>query len=151
MGSQKSTKSASETKKFAADFAKKVFQTVPSLEGALVIGLEGNLGSGKTTFTQGFAKGLEIKEKILSPTFVIFKKYKIQDTKYKIRAFYHVDCYRLKKPQELLELGFKEIIGDPKNIVVIEWVERVKKILPKNSIQIKFIATGKNQRLIKLK
>lgn len=100
-----------------------------SIVTAKILCLEGDLGSGKTMFLQGFAKGLGIKEKILSPTFVIYKKYK---------NFYHIDCYRLNKPEEILELNFKEIISDPKNIVAIEWPERIKKYLPKNSIKIKF-------------
>jgi len=106
---------------------------------AMVLALSGNLGGGKTTFLQGFAKGLGIKEKILSPTFVIMKKF---------GNFYHIDCYRLKNEKDILELGFKEIIKNPKNIVAIEWPEKIKKILPKNTILIKFKFIDKNKREI---
>lgn len=105
---------------------------------AKVLGLVGDLGGGKTTFLQGFAKGLETDERILSPTFVIMKRYEIQDTRYKIQNFYHLDCYRIASSKELLGLDFKKIIADPKNIVAVEWADRVKKIMPKNTIWINF-------------
>ncbi|GAH10373.1 unnamed protein product [marine sediment metagenome] len=69
---------------------------------------------------QGFSKGLGIKEKILSPTFVIMKKFQVPGKKI-VHWFYHIDCYRIRKPKELSDLGFKEIISNPKNIVAIEW------------------------------
>ena len=133
------SKSAAETQRFAASLAKSLTARV---EGAFVIGLEGNLGSGKTTFAQGFAKGLGIKEKILSPTFVILKKFK---------NFYHIDCYRLKGPKELLLLGWKEIVGNPKNIVVVEWAERVKKILPQNTLWASLEHAGQKKRKITIR
>ncbi len=120
-------------------------------KGALVLGLEGDLGGGKTTFLQGFAKGLGIKEKILSPTFIIFRKYKIQNTKYKIQNFYHIDCYRIRKSKEIFDLGLKEIISNPRNIVAIEWADRIKKILPKNVLSLKFGFIGKTSRKITIK
>ena len=75
------------------------------------------------------------------------KKYKIQDTKYKIQNLYHIDCYRIQKPKEILDLGFKEIISNPQNIVAIEWADRIKKILPKNTFILKFdfISQGKRK------
>ena len=128
------TKSSAQTRKKGRDFAKKI--TRQTRKKAVVLGLKGNLGGGKTTFIQGFAKGLGIKEKILSPTFVIMRKFKAPSSISKV--FYHIDCYRIQKPKELLSLGFKEIISNPKNIVVIEWSDRIKKIMPKNSIWINF-------------
>ncbi|OGM89040.1 tRNA (adenosine(37)-N6)-threonylcarbamoyltransferase complex ATPase subunit type 1 TsaE [Candidatus Wolfebacteria bacterium RBG_13_41_7] len=126
-------------------------------KNALILALVGDLGSGKTTFTQGFLRGLGIKNKITSPTFVIVKKYKIpsfadttagrQNTKYKYA--YHFDFYRIRKPVELFSLGFKEVLADPRNIVLIEWPEIVKKVLPKNSIWINFEHGEKeNKRII---
>ncbi|MBU2068176.1 tRNA (adenosine(37)-N6)-threonylcarbamoyltransferase complex ATPase subunit type 1 TsaE [Patescibacteria group bacterium] len=130
------TKSDQETKKLAGEIAQEILET--ARKEALVIGLEGDLGSGKTTFIQGVAQGLGIKDKITSPTFVIMKKY---------NSFYHIDCYRIES-NDLLELGFKEIISQPGNIVMIEWAERVKDILPKNTIWIKFEYLYKNKRRI---
>jgi len=114
------TSSSAQTKKLGEKFAKEVFKK-KNKNSAFVIGLEGELGGGKTTFLQGFAKGLGIKEKILSPTFVILKKFQIPDSRFQIQNFCHIDCYRIQKPKELLDLGFKEIISNPQNIVVIEW------------------------------
>lgn len=132
------TNSRRETQLAGAAFG--VFlKKLPSLASqAMVAALQGELGAGKTTFVQGAAKGLGIKEKILSPTFVIMKLYKILDTKYKIQRLYHIDCYRIKDEQDLLVLGWKEIVSDPKNLVFVEWPERVRKILPKKTISISF-------------
>ena len=127
-----------QTKKIGEILAKEILQTKPQ-KTAFVIGLKGNLGGGKTTFLQGFAKGLGIKEKITSPTFVIMKNYE---------NFYHIDCYRIYKAKEILDLGFQEIISNPKNIVAIEWAERIKKILPKNTIWLNFEFINQSTRKI---
>ena len=116
---------------------------------ALVIGLEGDLGGGKTTFLQGLAKGLGIKEKILSPSFVLIKKFGIPHRFFQF--FYHLDCYRIEKPKEILDLGFKEIISNPQNIIAIEWADRIKKIIPKGTIWISFEFVDKNKRKIMIK
>lgn len=129
------TNSPSQTKKIGKILAKDLLKTKLK-KTVFTLALEGDLGGGKTTFLQGFAKGLGIKEKILSPTFVILKKFRIKNRKFQF--FYHIDCYRLKKSKEILDLGFKEIISNPKNIIAIEWADKIKKVLPKNSIRLKF-------------
>jgi len=146
------TFSAEETRNLGKKIAKNVLSKRES--GAFVLALKGDLGGGKTTFLQGFAKGLGIKEKILSPTFVIMKKFEIPSRNIKIskyQNFYHIDCYRMKGSKDISELGLKKIFSDPKNIVAIEWAERIEKILPKQSLQIEF-QTGKglDNREIKL-
>lgn len=147
------TNSEKETKEFAAKFALEILNK-KSEGGAVVLALKGNLGAGKTTFLQGFAKGLGIKEKILSPTFVILKKFKITSRRRqkagdkKFDNFYHIDCYRLKGPKEVLDLGFKEIISDSQNIVAVEWAERLRGILPKNIILIKLDYNAENTRIL---
>lgn len=138
--------SAFQTKKLGKDTAKEILKTGPGKK-ALILALKGNLGSGKTTFLQGFAKGLGIKEKVLSPSFIIMRKYKIQNTRYKIQNFYHIDCYRLKKAKEIIVLGFKEIISEPKNIVAIEWAEKIAKIIP-SAAWLNFKFMNKNIREI---
>lgn len=115
-----------------------------------IFALQGDLGAGKTTFIQGIAKALKIKEKILSPTFVIMKKFPL-DKKLPFSELYHFDCYRFDQPQEVLVLGFKEIINNPKNIVFIEWPEKIKTLIPKNAIWINFEVVGKNKRSITIK
>jgi len=122
-----------------------------SQKGALVISLEGDLGGGKTTFLQGFAKGLGIKEKILSPTFIITRKFNLKCSNLKFEHFYHIDCYRIKKPKEILDLGFEEIISNSQNIVAIEWADRIKKIIPKGTIWIGFAFVSRNKRKIVIK
>lgn len=144
--------SPSQTKKLGEILAKEILKTKIK-KTAVVIGLKGDLGGGKTTFLQGFAKGLGIKEKILSPTFVIIKRFKIPKSKHltsNIQYLIHIDCYRIEKPKEILDLGFKEIISNPQNIVTIEWANRIGNILPKNVIIIKFEFLNKTTRKIYL-
>lgn len=141
----------SQTKRIGQKLAREILKDSGSK--SLIIGLEGDLGGGKTTFLQGFARGLEIKRKVLSPTFVIIKKFNIpKDKKIKSRFlnFYHIDCYRLEKSKDILELDFESIISDPKNIIAIEWVDRIKEALPKEMIFIKFKFVDKNKREIKI-
>ncbi len=145
------TTKTSETKKLGESLAKKILRILPK-KMAVIIGLKGDLGGGKTTFLQGFAKGLGIKQKILSPTFVIMKRFKIPHLKPNVQYhnLTHIDCYRVEKPEELLTLGFKDIISNPKNIVTIEWVERIKQILPKKIILVEFKFIDKNKRKISI-
>ena len=98
---------------------------------AMVIALVGNLGAGKTTFAQGFLKALGVQRHVISPTFLIIKLYALRTLAF-TRAF-HIDCYRLNKPSELLTLGLKEILKNPAHIVLIEWPELIKKYLPKDT------------------
>ena len=136
------TKNERETKIVARLFAQELIKKPLKTKRAVIIGLEGELGSGKTRFVQGFAKGLGIRQRLTSPTFVLMKKY---------RNLYHIDCYRLHKPKDLIDLDFEEILSNPKNIVLIEWAEKVKKILPeKNNIWIKFKVIDKNKRKINI-
>lgn len=139
------TTNCKHTQKLGESFAKEILE-LPQQRNAVVFGLQGNLGAGKTTFLQGFAKGLGIKEKILSPTFVILKRFEIKNSSFK--NFYHIDCYRLKKGKDILELDFKEIISNPKNIVAVEWPEKIKKALPKGTIFIEFKFLDENRREI---
>ncbi len=165
------TISAKETQGLAKSLARKILSEKTNRESALIIGLTGDLGSGKTTFAQGLAKGLGIKQKIISPTFVILKNFKITkkskilnpksqtnpkskiQTKHRFQNinfqnFIHIDAYRLENSNELVDLSWNEIIKNPRNIILIEWADRVKKILPKNHIKINFKSMDKNKREI---
>ncbi|MFH1820588.1 MAG: tRNA (adenosine(37)-N6)-threonylcarbamoyltransferase complex ATPase subunit type 1 TsaE [Candidatus Nealsonbacteria bacterium] len=132
------TQSSAETKKLGKLLARELLKKKPK-KRALVVGLEGDLGSGKTTFLQGFAKGVGAQGRVLSPTFIIMRR---------LNSFYHIDCYRLGKPKELLILGFEKIISNPKNTVAVEWADKVKKILPKGTIFIKFSFVSQYKRKI---
>lgn len=124
-------------------------------DSATVLALAGNLGAGKTSFTQGFARSLGIKEKISSPTFVLLKIYKLpaNQRRQKLKNFkhlVHIDCYRLDSPRDLAHLGLKNILADKDAIVIIEWADKIRKLIPKNAIWLNFLYGDKpNQRLIK--
>lgn len=155
----KITKSAKETRDFAAGLASRLAGLKPrsawQKNKALVIALEGELGSGKTTFIKGFSRALGVREKILSPTFVLIHRHKIKKGfKFHASSFtnlYHIDAYRLRSSRDLLKLGVKEIFANPKNIVLIEWADRVKKIVPKSAIWLHLNHAGKNKRKILIK
>lgn len=121
-----------------------------SLKGGEVFALYGNLGSGKTTFVQGLAKGLGIKQKIISPTFIIVRKYNvsIKNKVSSIKYFYHIDLYRIENEKDVRGLGLEEILNDKSNVVAIEWPEKIEKILPEDRTDIHFEYIGNNQRQI---
>ena len=132
-----------ESRKFARDLAANLMSRsrLDISGGALVLALMGDLGSGKTTFAQAFAEGLGVKEKVKSPTFIIFRKSKVADKKWQekvFKYFYHFDVYRINSEKEILNLGWEEIISNPENIVLVEWADKIEKILPKNSVKINF-------------
>ena len=116
--------SEKKTKQIAGRFARQITRGV--------IALSGELGAGKTTFVQGFAKGLGIKEKIISPTFVLIRQHQIPKTD---KILYHIDLYRLEENQDFKKLGLEEIINNPNNLVLIEWAEKLT-YLPKGTIKI---------------
>lgn len=118
------------------------------LKKGAVLGLIGELGSGKTQFVKGLANGLGVKNVINSPTFVILKNYRLPITDYGLRYFIHVDCYRLNDPWELLALGLAEYLKLGNNIIAIEWAKQVKNILPKDTIWLNFKSRGDTERLI---
>ncbi len=140
------TKSAKETKSLGKMLAQEI-------KGGRIACLEGELGAGKTTFTQGFLQGLKIKGPYTSPTFLIMKHYKkgisnkSQNSKHKIQNIFHIDAYRIRE-KDLLNLGWEEIVADSNNIILVEWAERIRKIIPANSIWIKFKWISKNEREI---
>jgi tRNA threonylcarbamoyladenosine biosynthesis protein TsaE len=132
------TKSAEDTKKLGKKLS-------ADLKGGEVVALVGDLGSGKTTFAQGFAQGLGIKENIISPSYIIMRTYKIPPL-----TLYHLDLYRIEEniDQELTNIGFKEILDDKKAVVLIEWAEKAKDTLPKNTIWINFEYLNEDERNI---
>ena len=106
-----------------------------AIKGGEVFALCGDLGAGKTTFVQGFAQGLGIASRVNSPTFIIMRTYEAGD-----KVLYHVDLYRLEEnlESEIVQLGLKEAMGDKNNIVLIEWAEKIKNLLPEKTKWIKF-------------
>jgi len=137
------SQNSAQTKKIAVRLAHNLLKSGRSKSKAAIIALYGDLGAGKTTFVQGFAKGLGLSSRIVSPTFLIIRNYKLKVKRYK--RLYHVDVYRLHSVKELESLGFKKIISDPQNIVLIEWADKIKKILPPDTIWI-HLEHGQNEK-----
>jgi tRNA threonylcarbamoyladenosine biosynthesis protein TsaE len=137
-----STTSTVQTKKLGEVLAKE-------LHGSEIICLSGDLGSGKTTFTQGLLKGLKIKGPYTSPTFAIIKEYELKVKSQKLKAIYHIDAYRIKS-KDLIDLGFKDFAGQPDSIVIIEWAERVKKIIPNRASWIYLKWINEKERKVRL-
>ena len=133
------------------DFAKFFVKHLPvSSKKAVVVGLAGELGSGKTTFTQTVAKIFGIKGYITSPTFVIQKKYKIILPQNNFENLIHLDAYRLGSGKELRDLGWEEITQNPKNIIFLEWPEKVCDILDEQVIFLHFEFLDETTREIKI-
>jgi len=112
------------------------------LRGGEIVCLTGELGSGKTTFAQGMLRGLGAKGPYTSPTFVVIKHYKAES-----RNIYHIDAYRVGS-KDILDLGWEEIVSGKNNIVIVEWAERIKSIIPKDAIWFGFGHLEKNKRKI---
>jgi len=132
-----------QTRSLALRLAKKA-------KGGDIYALVGDLGGGKTLFTKYFARGLGIKKTITSPSFLLMKIYQVNIRG--IKRFCHVDVYRLKKPVEIVEIGLKEYLGDRQTVTVIEWADKIKKVLaPYKSTQLHFKFIDKNSRKITIK
>lgn len=118
--------------------------------GGEVFALSGDLGAGKTTFLQGLAKGLGVSVQVNSPTFNILKLYKTK-TGSKVKEFCHIDSYRLSSSRDLEALGIKEFLDSKNTVTAIEWAEKVKAILPKNTVSITIKHLSEDSREIKIK
>lgn len=136
MAMKLSSSSAVNTRKFAQNFGGKI-------KKGKVIAFYGNLGAGKTQFVQGLAKGLGINKRIISPTFVILRSYEGKKLN-----LHHVDLYRLSSEKEIIDQGITQLFEDPKNIVAIEWAEKIEKLLPKDAVKVHLNYLGDNNREI---
>lgn len=135
------TKSEQETKELAKKLAQKC-------KNGGIFALFGDLGAGKTTFAQGFAQGLNIKEQLISPTFVLIKEYQIPNQN--SGKLYHIDLYRLENLNGVRQLGLEEIFENHNNIILIEWADKLGRLLPKKAVEIYFKQLSENQRQIKI-
>lgn len=129
---QVSTKTEEETIKLASRLAL-------LLKPGDVITLEGELGTGKTTFTKGIAQGLGVKQRVTSPTFTIVKEYEGE------LPLYHMDAYRLEHSDE--DIGFEEYF-DGNGISVIEWAQFIDTYLPEDRLNIRFQYVSDWERLL---
>jgi len=106
----------------------------------MVICLDGDLGSGKTLFTKGFAQAMEIKEPVTSPTFNIIKEYNNEEMN-----LYHMDLYRLEG--DVRNLGLEEYF-EKGGVVIIEWADMIEEYLPEERLEIKFKVVDEDTRVL---
>jgi len=132
----------SKTEKDTFNFSKKLAK---NLKGGELISLIGDLGAGKTVFSQGIASGLGIKERVNSPTFVVMKVYDVNDNK--VKVFCHIDAYRLSSFAELEAIGVSDYLGQDDVVTVIEWADKVSDGLPDNVMRYK-LSHADNERTI---
>ncbi|HBV57820.1 MAG TPA: tRNA (adenosine(37)-N6)-threonylcarbamoyltransferase complex ATPase subunit type 1 TsaE [Candidatus Magasanikbacteria bacterium] len=120
-------------------------KTVAGLRGGDILTLSGELGAGKTVFIKGLASGFGIKQTVRSPSFNLMKIYKLPEQK-NIKHLVHLDCYRLKSAQEVINIGLLEYLGAPNTVCAIEWPEKIAPLLKKFKIQKIKISILKNDR-----
>jgi len=137
------SKSEKETIEFASEIAK-------TAKPGDIFTLEGDLGSGKTTFAKGFALGLGIKKAITSPTFVIMKKYDVSGNPNNIERLVHLDCYRFGYPSEIESVGLSEYYSDGESVILLEWPEKADLPDDANTHEILFEYLDENRRKIKI-
>ena len=137
--------SPKETAKIAAALAKRV-------RGGDVVALYGELGAGKTTFAQAFARALGVKERVQSPTFILMHEHRIKAKakSEKPKVFLHADAYRGDAAQ-FRAVGFEEYLGRPDAVVLVEWAERVEELLPKKRIEVRLRHLGGDRRALTVK
>jgi len=147
------SKSLKDTQNFAGEVLKKLgadeksyfaqLSPTSQRQRATVLLLEGDLGSGKTTFVQFLAQALGVKENLTSPTFVLMKSYKVSSQKNErirlsIKNLVHIDAYRLTSGQDLKNLGWDKLVTNPDNLIVVEWPELVADLWDGSELKIKF-------------
>ncbi len=131
----------STSEKQTKEIAHKISSELDSFN---VICLYGEMGAGKTTFTKALAQSLGVKNRVISPTYIFVRTYKGNNKK-----IYHIDAYRFNSESSIDEI--KEILEDNNAIIIIEWAEKIKRILPKKRIDIDFLYKNENEREIRVK
>lgn len=136
------TKSQKETtelgKKIAAQF-----------KGGDIVLLEGDLGAGKTTLTKGIAEYFRIKDTITSPTFTLMNTYPISTNNSELKTLIHIDTYRLEDENDLIEIGVEDYLDDPNTICLIEWPEKIERLIKdKKVIKIKIEHLDNNRKIM---
>lgn len=131
------SKNETETKQYAKELASKL------KKGDIVV-LTGELGSGKTKFTEGILEFFNLQDEISSPTFTIVNEYNTSTV-----PIYHFDVYRLEDEDEFLAIGGEEYFE--KGICIIEWGEKIENLLPKDYIKITFSKSDEDENIRELK
>lgn len=133
MRRQFKAKSEKDTKKLAQALAEEILRTKPG-KAALIVALVGELGSGKTTFIKALIRALGIKTRVVSPTFIFSRRFKGKLYKY----IWHFDLYRLRSPREAEAIGLTAAVKSKESLVLIEWADKAKRIIPQATIWIEF-------------
>lgn len=118
------TNSVQETQQFGKTLAQQ-------LQGGAIVLLSGNLGAGKTALVKGMAVGFDIENEITSPTFTLMNMYEINNKNTTAKTLIHIDTYRLKNAQELIEIGVEDYLGNKNTVSIIEWPEKINDLLKK--------------------
>lgn len=135
-----------QTAEIAKKLAKDARRERYGAKNALVIGLSGDLGAGKTEFVKSFVRSMGIRARVTSPTFLLSRQYPLKEEGGRL---FHLDAYRISTPKEMESAGIKDAIKDPKNVVLVEWGEKIKPMLPKDTTWIQFRhGSSPNERLI---
>jgi tRNA threonylcarbamoyladenosine biosynthesis protein TsaE len=146
------TSSSEETKKLGYDIALSLTKSAAGKHRSVVYALQGDLGAGKTTFVQGFLKGLGSHKRATSPTFILMRRHRLSGSSKVFTNFFHIDAYRLKKPEHLAALELDVILNEPGNVILIEWPEQAKRFLSKGTTWLTFKHGKKeNERTITIK
>ncbi len=148
-----SMKYAAKSPEGMARVARAVFSHVrrAPLDCAYVVGLSGELGAGKTTFTKILARELGIKRNVSSPTFILERTYRIPSSGRYARRFsrlVHIDAYRLTRHDTIFANHLRALRSDPRNLILIEWPERIGRMLPKNILRISFAHKDEKTRIV---
>lgn len=123
-----------------SEISEKILEKILQMDNreARVVALSGELGAGKTTLTQELAKLFGIKEKVVSPTFVIMKYYDINKKFHShFKKLIHIDAYRLDSHKELLKIGWNKLVEDKDNLILIEWPERVSECIGDKALRVR--------------
>jgi tRNA threonylcarbamoyladenosine biosynthesis protein TsaE len=127
-----------------ADVTELAKKLAPKLYPGLVIALNGDLGAGKTTFTQELTKAAGVTETVNSPTFVLMNVYNGP------LRFYHFDLYRLSTIDDLENIGGEELIPSTDGVTIIEWAEKIPEILPEKYLQIDIAYKNAHSRIFNI-
>jgi len=141
------THSEEETRDFGEKLAKNLSEK--KSKKTIIVALQGELGTGKTQMCKGIAKFLKVKQEIISPTYIICREYKVKGV---FDTFFHMDIYKLIDPQEIWDVGLKEMLAG-KNLIVIEWAEKASAIIKDLSkdafiVWINMYHKSENERII---
>jgi tRNA threonylcarbamoyladenosine biosynthesis protein TsaE len=128
--------SSRETEKLGSEIARRALVRRRRTRRATVFALAGDLGSGKTTFVRGFFRGAGIRRRPASPTFILVRRTPLDRGGF--ANIFHVDAYRIRRRRELAALGMREMLRDPRNLVIVEWAEKVRRALPKDATWVMF-------------